>query len=104
MTSSKWRCSEKGRPDNRGGLFSTVYVAKRMRNLHDLLLLQPFRRRYQQSTLRVLFIMLAGIQAFFFFFPADAQRNDEVDEFEDQPGYGEAVNNGNGHCFQLDKE
>src|ERR1700735_4134975 len=48
--------------------------------------------------------MLAGIQAFFLFFDADPQRNDEVDKLEDKPGYDKAVTNGDGHGFELDKE
>src|SRR5882757_1273281 len=68
------------------------------------LLLQTIGGSYQQGALYIFLVMLACIQAFFFFVAADAQGYDEIDEFEDEEGYREAINHCNGHGFQLDEE
>ena len=52
------------------------------------LFLQPIRSSYQQSALYVFLVVLAGVQTFFLFFVADAQRYDGVDHLEDHKGDG----------------
>ena len=54
--------------------------------LFHLLLFQPLGGRYQQRPLRILLVVLAGIQTLFLLFFTDPNRNDEVDQLEDAVG------------------
>src|ERR1700754_4887269 len=55
----------------------------------------------QQCSLKIFFVVLGSIQAQFFFFRSNAQREDPVDEFEYEVRYGETESNCYQHAFQL---
>src|SRR6478672_11239412 len=59
---------------------------------------------HEQGSLNIFFVVLARIQTFFFFTITYAERNNEVDEFEDDKRNRETVYHCISHRFHLDQE